>query len=185
MGNVFEICAVVGGAVLVLQLLLNIAGLGAELFGDIHDGGDHTGHDTLLSVRALAAGLAFFGLAGMWVRATGRGVGPALGVAAAVGAAALVTVAFIMRQMLRLERDGTVRLEQAVGAPATVYLRIPGGTIPGKVHLTLGGRTVECQAVSQHPLPTGSPVVVIDVLGPGTLEVAPSPLLGGFADERG
>jgi membrane protein implicated in regulation of membrane protease activity len=182
MGQLFQICAVVGGGLLVLQLLLSVAGVCSHLFDvDAPDG--HDGPLHLLSIRALAAGLAFFGLAGMWVQATGGDLWRALAVAAAVGGAATAAVALAMRQMLRLESDGTVRLEQAVGTPATVYLGIPGGTAPGKVHVTIGGRTVECQAVSQHPLATGTPVVVVDVLGPGTLEVAPSPLLGGFTDE--
>ncbi|HEX8210682.1 MAG TPA: hypothetical protein VF584_10940 [Longimicrobium sp.] len=178
MENAFLICAAVGAAVLVLQLLLGAVGLGTHALDTIDADTDHD----FLSIRALASGLAFFGLAGMWVQATGRGLWPALGVAALVGGLALCAVAWAMRQMLRLERDGTVRMEQAVGNPATVYLGIPGGTSPGKVHLTLGGRTVECQAVSDRPLPTGTPVVVVDVLGPGTLEVAPSPLLGGPND---
>jgi membrane protein implicated in regulation of membrane protease activity len=179
--HAFLICAVVGGAALVIQLLMSMAGLGVDaLEGDAsagHDGAHDGVH--LLSVRALAAGLAFFGLAGMWVQATGRGVWLALAVAAAVGGAAAVAIALAMRQMMRLERDGTVHIEHAVGTPATVYLSIPGGAAPGKVHLALGGRTVEYQALSQHPIPTGAPVVVVDVLGPETVEVVPSTLLVG------
>ncbi len=178
MENAFLICAVLGGAILVLQLVLGAAGLGTHALDTIDADADHD----FLSIRALASGLAFFGLAGMWVQATGRGLWLALAVAAVVGGAALTVVAWAMRQMMRLERDGTVRMESAVGSPATVYLGIPGGTAPGKVHLTLGGRTVECQAVSAKPLATGTPVVVVDVLGPGTLEVVPSPMLGGSID---
>lgn len=182
MENVFQICALIGGAVLVLQLLLSVVGSGGDLFGDAdaHDGALH-----LLSVRAIAAGVAFFGLAGMWVEATGRGAWLALAVALAAGGAAALAIARVMRQALRLESDGSVHIEQAVGNAATVYLSIPGGSTPGKVHLALGGRTVEYQALSRHPMPTGAPVVVVDVLGPGIVEVEPSPLLlGDHADAR-
>lgn len=178
MDNAFLICAIIGAAVLVLQALMGAVGLGTHALDTIDADADHD----FLSIRAMAAGLAFFGLAGMWVQATGRGIWLALAVAAVVGGAALAAVAWAMRQMMRLERDGTVRMESAVGSAAVVYLGIPGGTAPGKVHITLGGRTVECQAVSEKPLATGTPVVVVDVLGPGTLEVVPSPMLGGSID---
>jgi hypothetical protein len=125
-------------------------------------------------VRALAAGLAFFGLVGMLVLSLGAGAALALPAALAAGGTAATLVALAMRQMQRLERDGTVRLERAVGEAATVYLSIPGGPgRPGKVHLALQGRTVELQAVSQHSLPTGAEVVVVDVVGPDTVEVVP------------
>ena len=179
MENVFLICAVIGAAVLVLQLLLGVVGLETDALHAVDADADHE----FLSLRALAAGLAFFGLAGMWVQSTGRGVLPALVLGVVVGGAAAAAVAFAMRQMVRLESDGTVRIEQAVGSAATVYLSIPGGNSPGKVQLALGGRTVEYQAVSRQAIATGTPVVVVDVLGPGTVEVEPTPLLSGdFAD---
>jgi hypothetical protein len=50
------------------------------------------------------------------------------------------------------------------------------------VHLTVQGRTLECLAVSEQPLATGANVVVVDIIGPGTVEVAPSPSYGGLLD---
>jgi hypothetical protein len=97
----------------------------------------------------------------------------ALPAAVAAGGASAALVAVAQRQLKRLERDGTVRLENAVGEPATVYLSIPGGTAaPGKIHLALQGRTVELRAVSHEALPTGAEVVVVDVLDDDTVEVA-------------
>ena len=77
-----------------------------------------------------------------------------------------------------LGRDIFSRL--VYGAPATVYLAIPGarGGV-GKVTLTLQGRTVEYEAVTAGArIPTGAPVVVVDVVAPGTLEVTPTPEVG-------
>jgi hypothetical protein len=176
LNTIFFVCAVAGGALLVIQFLLGLAGLD-------HHGGLDIGHTHLhpadalglLSVRAIAAGLAFFGLLGMLTLAKGGGPPLALGAAVAAGGAAMAAVAAAQRQLRRLERDGTVRIENAVGQAATVYLGIPGGMAsPGKVHLALQGRTVELQAVSIHPLSTGADVVVVDVLGPDTVEVTPS-----------
>jgi len=174
LNTVYYVCALAGGALLVLQFLLGLLGLEHHGFdlGHLHAA------DTLnlLSVRALAAGLAFFGLLGMLTQAWGGGAGLALVAAAAAGTASALAVAAAQRQLRRLERDGTVRLERAVGEAATVYLSIPGGMArPGKVHLALQGRTVELQAVSLHPLSTGADVVVVDVVGPDTVEVTSLP----------
>lgn len=173
MSTFFLICAIVGGALLLLQLLFGVAGMDhGELFGvDLSD--MHAGDAlNLLSLRALAAGLAFFGLTGMLVLSLGGPGVLALPAAVAAGGASAALVAVAQRQLKRLERDGTVRLENAVGAPATVYLSIPGGTAAGKIHLALQGRTVELQAVSHEALPTGAEVVVVDVLDDDTVEVA-------------
>jgi hypothetical protein len=67
-----------------------------------------------------------------------------------------------------------------VGQPAVVYLGVPGGRAgTGKVHLTLQNRLVELQAVTTQgaQLPTGADVIIVDVLGPDTVEVVPTPSL--------
>lgn len=171
----FFVCAVAGGAILVLQLLLGLVGMDEHHWFDFNLDA-HAGEAlNLLSLRALAAGLAFFGLIGMLVLSSGGAGVLALPAALLVGGTAAALVALAQRQLRKLERDGTVRLERAVGEAATVYLSIPGGMArPGKVHVALQGRTVELQAVSQQSLPTGAQVVVVDVVGPDTVEVAPS-----------
>jgi len=181
--TVFWICALAGGGFVLLQAILGLLGLGEHDVVDDH-GELHAGDAlNLLSVRAIAAGLCFFGLTGLAAGEWGLGTLLALPFALAAGFAAAVVVALTMRAMRRMETDGVVRPEGAVGRPATVYLSIPGGPgAPGKVHLFLQGRTVEMKAVSRDPLPTGAPVVVVDVVSPDTLEVAPQPQLGALAD---
>ncbi|HEU0014908.1 MAG TPA: hypothetical protein VFQ45_14570 [Longimicrobium sp.] len=186
MSTVFLVCAIAGGAILLVQTALSLVGLGDHALGlDLHtdahgDAGDAL---NLLSLRAIAAGLAFFGLAGLLVESLGLGM--VLGAVAGIlaGLAAAVAMAFAMRGLARLEDDGSLRMQGAVGQQGTVYLGIPGGrSAPGKVHLSLQGRTVECQAIAEHPLVTGSPVVVVDVLGPDTVLVAPQTEIGGLID---
>lgn len=177
----FWVCAVAGGGFILLQSLLGLMGADDDSH---HDHAAHAGDGLhLLSLRAIAAGLCFLGLAGLAALEWGFPPLLALPVATVAGVGAAAGVAFVMRGMRRMESDGVVRVEGAVGHPATVYLSIPGGRgAPGKVHLFLQGRTVEMNAVSRDPLPTGAPVVVVDVLDPETLEVAPQPQLGAVAD---
>lgn len=186
MSTIFWVCALAGGGFILLQALLGVLGVGD------HDGGGHDGDDghlhtgeglNLLSLRAIAAGLTFFGLVGLVLLEWGLPGILSLPVALAAGVATAAAVAYVMRGMRRMESDGVVRVERAVGQPATVYLSIPGAcAAPGKVHLFLQGRTVEMNAVSRDPLPTGAAVVVVDVVGPDTLEVARQPELGALTD---
>ena len=183
----FLACAVLGGVILVAQLVLGMVGFDADhdvdvdLDGDAHHGVHALGHGLdLWSARSITAGVAFFGLAGAAATSAGWRPGPVLLAAAVAGLAAMIAVAWLMGQLLRFEDDGSVRIEGAVGAPATVYLSIPGAQEgAGKVTLTLQGRTVEYQAITTGaPLPTGAPVIVLDVVAPDTLVVASPPDVG-------
>lgn len=180
----FWVCALAGGGFILLQSLVGLMGMDGDTDAD-HDAGHlHAGDGlNLLSLRAIAAGLTFLGLTGLAALDWGFPRPLALLLAAVVGAAAAAGIAVVMRGMQRMESDGVVRAEGAVGHSATVYLSIPGGRgAPGKVHLFLQGRTVEMNAVSRDPLPTGASVMVVDVIDPETLEVAPHPQLGALAD---
>ena len=198
MESMYLICALVGGTLLACQFLLSVLGLGGhhDVGGhDLHDVGGHDApagdhadtHDShaeslatwfvsLLTFRTLVAALTFFGLAGLaGTREWEEGPTSFL-VALAAGAAALFLVATLMRSLSRLKAEGTVRMDRAVGKSGTVYLRIPGQKAgAGKATLNLQNRTVECQAITAHrELPTGAQVVVVAVVGPDTVEVAPA-----------
>jgi hypothetical protein len=186
MGTLFLVCAILGGTVLVLQLLLGLVGVGMDAV-DFHldkDGIHASDALNLLSARSLAAALAFFGVGGLAALSLGFGSLVALPVGLALGSCAAVGTAALMRGLALMESDGAVRLDRALGESGTVYLSIPGNRAgAGKVLLTVQNRTVECQAVtSLDGLPTGTPVIVVDVLGPDTVEVAPVPTLGGLLD---
>ena len=183
MQTFFLTCAILGGGILIVQLLLGLLGI-------VHDGIDahHDGESgqygaaaeglNLLSVRALSAGLGFFGVGGMAGMATGLGLLAALPLGMVLGLAAMIGTAMVTRWMLTLEDDGSVSIDGAVGSTGTVYLAIPGERKgAGKVLLTLQNRTVEYQAVtSRGALPTGASILVVDVVGPDTVDVVPDPI---------
>jgi membrane protein implicated in regulation of membrane protease activity len=192
----YLICAVLGGTVLVGQFLLGFFGLGHhhdiggfeghEIGGHVgHAEGPHeadhdahaTGFARLLTFRTVVAAVAFFGLGGRTAIAAGLDPALSMAVAVASGAGALVVVAWLMRSLVRLQSDGSVRIARAVGRDGTVYLPIPGKKAGvGKVLLNVQNRTMEYQAVTdQDTLPTGAKVVVVAVLGSDTVEVIPAP----------
>ena len=184
MTSFFLTCAVIGGVVLIAQLALGLMGAGHH--GDMVDHHDGTASEGLhlLSVRAISAGVAFFGIGGLGTTVAGWPSILAMIVAVLLGAVSMVGVAWAMRSMMRLEEDKSVQMQSAVGASATVYIPVPGslGGV-GKVLVSMQGRTIECEAVTSdaNRLPTGMPVVVVDVREHDVVEVVPLPTLDGVA----
>jgi membrane protein implicated in regulation of membrane protease activity len=183
----FLVCAGVGGTLVLLQFLAGAFGIGGE-HGDAaghHDfGTDHTsdGHEHesdgswflgMLTFRAIAAAIAFFGLGGLIAAYYDMPRSAQLATATLSGFAALYLVATMMKMLYRLKADGGVKIQQAIGRTGTVYLRVPGQkTGPGKVTLNLQNRTVELEAfTAANELPTGTPIRVVAVLGPSSVEV--------------
>ena len=76
--------------------------------------------------------------------------------------------------LMRLKADGTVQIENAIGQTGTVYLRVPANrTGAGKITLNLQNRTVELEAfTAADELPTGTPIRVVAILSPNSVEVA-------------
>lgn len=185
--------AAAGGTLLLCQFLLGLLGLGehggvdqGDGHLDVHHDSDHGDSDHgdsshsswffgMLSLRAIAAALTFFGLAGLAAHYRGLEPGHCVLIAIGAGGLSMYAVARLMRMLARLKSDGTVRMEKAVGLTGTVYLRIPARRSgAGKVTLVVQNRTVEWQAVTgQDEIPTGARVTVVALAGPDTVEVIP------------
>jgi hypothetical protein len=188
MTSFFVVCTVLGGGVLILQLLLGLFGVDAAHGLDHLDAPHDFGHDAadgaagglhLFSVRALSAGLAFFGLSGLAATSAGWPLLLVLVAAVVPGFLAMLLVAFSMRWILRLESDRSIHVTSAIGEGGVVYIPIPGtDSGAGRVTLTLNGRTVEYDAVtSGAALSTGTKVTVVDVREPDIVEVVATPSL--------
>lgn len=129
----------------------------------------------VLSFRALVAAVAFFGLTGLATLEGGFHPYLSLVLAAGAAATAMLIVAWLMRLLGSLSSEGTVSIHNALGAPATVYLPIPGASSGvGKVTIRIQDRTMEYEAMTkEEALKTGTPVVVTGIIGSEVLEVAP------------
>jgi hypothetical protein len=179
MQDVFLLCLALGAIVLVVQIALDLFGGGHS-----HDmGGDGPGDGLdLLSVRSLSAAGVLFGAVGLWLRALGLPLLLTMPLALLAGAGAALLSAVLTRQMLRLESSGSLRLENAVGQPGTVYLTIPPRRQGfGRVQFALQGRTVELRAVADESsaIPTGAAVIVVSVVDGDTVEVMSTPQIEG------
>jgi hypothetical protein len=156
--------------------------------GDLTDAVDdphHNGHShhhgsnwffVKLTFQTVVAALTFFGLAGMAASTSGMTLTTTVIAALVAGVAALYIVYWLMELLHRFNSDGNVRIKNAIGHNGTVYVSIPAeGKGTGKIQLNLQNRTVELQAktTETHALTPGTHVIVLTILGPGIVEVAP------------
>lgn len=129
----------------------------------------------MLSLRSILAAFAFFGLGGLVARSANVAWAPSLLIAGLTGFAAMYAVYWLMQQLYKLRASGTVNIRNAQGRAATIYVPVPpenGGR--GKIQMTLQGRTMEYEAVTDEAekLATGEHVVVVEVLGAELVRVA-------------
>ena len=186
----FLICATLGGTILILRVALSLLGVGFDsLDGDLGDADadagsgddasvDHTdgGHLDLgrwLTFQALVSFLAFFGVGGLTALDAKQAAPVAVVVGLVTGLVAVILLGYVLRAVRKLNTDGTVRIEQAVGLEAKVYLRIPAnGLGEGKITLPIQGRTIEVLAQTAGPaLAGGEPVLVSRVINERIVEV--------------
>jgi hypothetical protein len=176
----FLYCAIAGGALFLVQLAISaLGGLGhGDVDVDLDVGGGAHAHgspDTafkLLSLQGLSAFFGMFGLVGLAMYDESRmGVLPSLVGAFLGGSLTTWVIARIFRAAAKLEGSGTLKLDRAVGAHGTVYLRIAPNK-PGKLTISIDGRLVQLDAVSTvETHETGSEVRVEAVLPDGSVRV--------------
>ncbi|MBQ7164453.1 MAG: hypothetical protein IJR61_03900 [Clostridia bacterium] len=169
--QVYFCIAVLFSVVLLVQLVLTLIGAGHD-----GEGVDLTGDGNPDVTVDTDSGLAPFTLKGLVsFFAVGGWVGFALGdgtlhtvwvilISLAAGLAALVAVGFILKGMAKLQSNGAMDINNAVGKTAEVYLTIPPKCSgAGKITVEIQGSLTEMNAMTEgdEPLKTGCKVKVV------------------------
>ncbi|HET9862905.1 MAG TPA: NfeD family protein [Steroidobacteraceae bacterium] len=171
--QMFLLCALLGGTILILRLILTIAGI------DGHDGDVDTVHASsehgfqILTIHGISSFFAMFGVVGYSLyHNTSIGMLLALAGAVIAGVAAVWIIQRIFMGMLHLQSSGTVSLDEAVGSEGSVYLTVSKDG--GRVQINVANRLREFEAVSADgaTIPTGTAIRVQRVAA-NTLVVAP------------
>jgi len=173
MRTIYLVCAVIGGAVMSLQLILLMFGGDVDSDTDV-DHIDHSGDGFgFLTIRSMAGFLTFFGLTGLYGHANHWPAGRTVAVAFLIGGVMMLLVAWVMSLQKKLYAEGNVQPEKAVGLSGKVYLRIPAERAgKGKITVSIQGRSQEFEAATAGPeIPTGAEVRVLRMTTPGTFEV--------------
>ncbi|MFC4455647.1 hypothetical protein [Deinococcus sonorensis] len=153
--TLYTLCAVVGGALLLISLL----------GGHDHDLGLNTDHleagdiASWLSLRALVSFAAFFGLGGLlaiWLRLSGPGQ-LLFALVAGLSVGGFTAWAF---RLARLRGETATRVGSLTGRTGRVLVS-PRGAAPGKALLTVAGQREEWLVQSADPLSPGDRVLVI------------------------
>lgn len=158
-------------------VIVVLAFIGLEHHDAADLGGLHAG-DTggIFSVKPLVGFFLGFGWAGGLAMDAGLSLLAATGAAFATGAVVTAGIVAIYRGIYSMRSDGTMRIEQAVGAVGTVYVTVPAGRQPGgQVTVNFAGRQETLGALTGGSLPirSGEKVKVTAVVDGGTVNVEP------------
>lgn len=181
--KLFLVCAVAGGILFVIRLILQFLGGDSGVHQDmgspvdvVHtDAGtghacEATGHDAylsfkLLSFQGLTAFFMMFGLVGLAMsRQSGQGPMLSLAAATAAGLATVWLIGLMFRKAGSLQSSGNIDMHNAVGQEGEIYLTIPAAGI-GKARVTIQERLRIYDAISKDKteIKTGQRIRVAEV----------------------
>jgi len=169
--QLFLLSGIVGGVIILFQLILMIVGL------DHHGTDVHIDSDAgfqALTIQGISSFFAMFGVVG-YALSHGALLGALISVVGAFGGGvfSMWLIQKIFRSLMKLQTSGTLSLYAAVGSEGSVYLSV--GKDGGRVQINFANRLREFEAVSADgsTIPTGTPIRVQSVTG-NTLVVAPA-----------
>ena len=162
---VYGICAVVGGCLFLVVMVLMFIGIEFDLDA-LADGSGH------VSLHGISGFFTLFGIVGLYLNSQGYGalVSSAGGIGA--GGMMFLIVGRIIMSMRKLESSGNINVDQAVGAKGSVYAEIlPGQS--GAVTIFIDERERRYEAVTNEPagLKTGDLIEVKEVISDSLLKV--------------
>jgi len=193
--KIFTVCAVVGGVLFIIRLVLQF--MGGDFDADAADGidgidgldgvdgldgadadfdadvGDTDYSFKLISFQGLTAFFAMFGLVGLAMLKQ-SGLSPAHSVMG--GLAAGVATVWVMKKIfemaMTLQSSGNIKLKNAIGAEGTVYLTIHAGDT-GKVRINIQNhlKVLNAKCGSDEEIKTDEPVRVVRVMSGNILIV--------------
>jgi hypothetical protein len=176
--QIFWGCALIGTFVMVIQFILSLIGMGdVDMDVDVSagDGLDAATGMDLFSIKNVIIFFVGFGWAGVSFREIIPQDGLLILAALVCGCFFVASFMLIFKQMIKFEGNGAVRMEEAVGKKAEVYLRIPPKRNgKGKVLVSLNGVAREYDAVTNDDemIPSGQTVDIIGSAGGALLVTA-------------
>ncbi len=185
--QIFALIAIPSTAILIIQTVLQLIGIGGDDVPEDIDGDGIPDSDldaaaaaddglSLFSIRGILSMLCITGWLGVGLLETALPDWAAILIAVAAGVATLTGIAFLMKGIYRLQSSGNIDISNAIGKVARVYIPIPAaGAGSGKVTITIQEKFCEYTAITAaaEALKTGSYVRVVSVSDGGVLLVEP------------
>ena len=162
---VYGICALVGGGLFLIIMVLMFIGIEFDLDA-LADGSGH------VSLHGISGFFTLFGLVGLYLDSQGYGVLVSSMGGIGAGVVMFLAVSRIIMAMRNLESSGNITVDQTVGAKGSVYAEIlPGES--GAVTIFIDERERRYDAVTDEPagLKTGALIEVKEVISGSLLKV--------------
>lgn len=177
---------IIGGTLFLLRTIMLLVGGG--IGHDDFDPGlephmetdlDHSGTAVdsdfsfkMLSMQGITAFFMMFGLVGLAILRTNAAIILSVAGGTAAGLLAVWIISFLFAQMKRLQSEGTLDLQNAVGASGSVYLVIPKEG-SGQVQVPVQGslRIFDAVSADKKMIRTGEKIQVVGVVDQKTLVV--------------
>ncbi len=155
--------------IFIIQLIMTLVGGDADDFdadGDADfDGVDDGMH--IFSVKSIMSFLMFYGWTGLAaIERGGMAWWGVSGISLLVGAIMMFFTAWLLFMLLKLQESGTMKMSNAIGKQAEVYLTIPSKKQgEGKVQLIIQGGYKTLDAITEdiEDIKTGTFVEVVEV----------------------
>jgi hypothetical protein len=162
---VYGICALVGGCLFLIVMVLMFIGIEFDLDA-LADGSGH------VSLHGISGFFTLFGIVGLYLDSQGYDVLVSSTGGIGAGGMMFLAVSRIIAAMRKLESSGNITVNQTVGAKGSVYAEILTGE-SGAVTIFIGDRERRYDAVTDEPtgLKTGDLIEVNEVISGSLLKV--------------
>lgn len=175
----FWICAIAGSFVFLIQSVLTFIGIDStdtdfDFSFDAGDTMDFGGALSLFSVRNIVNFVLGFGWGGVCLNKYIENDLLLIVVAGIIGILFVIVFFFLVRLMMKFEKNGAIKMEDCIGKSCDVYLRIPASRNgKGKIQVSINGTVQEFEAITdeENMIATGSRVKITEHLGGGTFLV--------------
>ena len=162
---VYGICALVGGCLFLIVMVLMFIGIEFDLDA-LADGSGH------VSLHGISGFFTLFGIVGLYLDSQGYDVLVSSTGGIGAGGMMFLAVSRIIAAMRKLESSGNITVNQTVWAKGSVYAEILSGE-SGAVTIFIGDRERRYDAVTDEPtgLKTGDLIEVNEVISGSLLKV--------------
>lgn len=174
--QIFYGIALTAGLVSLILMVMAVFGMEHDDAVDALASGGDVDHDGggIFSVKPLTGFFLGFGWIGGFSLGRGAEVWLAVVLGCMAGGAMMALIVFMIRAIMNIRSDGTVRIEDAVGAVGTVYITLPPAKATGgQVTVSFRGRqeTYGALQAGEQVIPSGEKVKVVSLVDPRTVLV--------------
>ena len=154
--------------IFIVNIILALIGGDADADHDVGDVDISEGFaGYIISFKTILSFLTMFSWSGILAETWGLKIFATIGISVAAGFITMIAMAFLLYFLSKLTYDGTMKIKNAIGKTAYVYLPIPEKmTGKGKIQIEIQGtlRTLDAMTEDLEPIKSNTNIEVITIL---------------------